>query len=336
MGANRNLKNSVILVTGGTGSFGHKVASRLMEHQPKEIRVFSRDETKQWVMRKQYPDFRYYLGDVRDRQSIDVAMKGVDFVFHAAALKHVPSCEEYPLEALKTNALGSENVCAAATAAGVKVVIGLSTDKAVKPINAMGICKALMEKIICNQNRHQSDTVFACVRYGNVIGSRGSVLPLFLGQIERNEALTVTDPKMTRFLMTLDDATELVFHALRTATGGETFIKKSPASEVLLLAEAVRRNYSPRGDKHPIKVVGVRPGEKVHEVLVNEYEMTRAKENKDFFEVAAEYSSAKLTAVQSGDAEYTSENTERITSIKALIELLERANPSRVKLVDAA
>lgn len=317
------ISGSTILITGGTGSFGNRVARHLLEQEPAEIRIYSRDEKKQWEMQRAFPQLRYIVGDVRDRHRLAEAMRGVDFVFHAAALKQVPSSEIAPVEAMKTNAIGSLNVCEAATAAGVRTVVALSTDKAVKPINAMGITKALMEKIVCSQNLYDPGTIFACVRYGNVMGSRGSVIPLFREQIARDEPITITVPEMTRFLMTLDESVDLVLRALTTAVGGEIFVRKAPASTVLDLADAIRRSYSPRGAEHPIEVVGVRPGEKIHEILVNEYEIQRSIEEDDYFIIQPDYRSPPKPARALGE-EYTSANTTRISDYDGIAELLGR------------
>lgn len=322
------IAGSTILITGGTGSFGNRVARHLLQQRPAEIRIFSRDEKKQWEMQKALPALRYVIGDVRDRDRLAQAMKGVDFVFHAAALKQVPSCEIAPTEALKTNTLGSLNVCEAATEAGVRTVVALSTDKAVKPINAMGMTKALMEKIVSAQNLYQTTPVFACVRYGNVMGSRGSVIPLFLQQIGRDLPIGVTVPQMTRFLLTLDDSVDLVLRALTSASGGEIFVRKAPACTVMDLAEAMRRKYSPHGVEHPIEVVGVRPGEKIHEVLVNEYEMQRSEEEDDYFIIQPEYRPPAAGPKRQVGEEYTSENTERIADFAAFSSLLDRMGDS--------
>lgn len=309
------LKNSVILITGGTGSFGSRVAVHLLAKSPAEIRIYSRDEKKQAEMKAKFPQFRYVLGDVRDLQRLTEAMRGVNYVFHAAALKQVPSCEEYPLEAFKTNVLGSHNACEAAKANGVKTFVALSTDKAVKPVNAMGMSKAMMEKIVCSQNQFGGETIFCCVRYGNVMGSRGSVIPLFKKQIAEDAPLTVTVPHMTRFLMTLDESVNLVFHAMARAQGGEIFVLKSPACTVQALAETMRLKYSLRGEQHPIKIIGIRPGEKIHELLVNEYEMQRVAEEGSFFAIHPEYrQNGHFTPKLIGE-EYTSANTRQLTNL---------------------
>lgn len=318
------IAGSTILITGGTGSFGNRVAAHLAKQSPKQIRIYSRDEKKQWEMGRVFPGFRYIIGDVRDRPRLNEAMRGVDMVFHAAALKQVPSCEDYPWEAVKTNVLGSQQVCEAAVNAGVKRVVALSTDKAVKPVNAMGMSKAMMEKIVCSQNLVESPTTFACVRYGNVMGSRGSVIPLFRELIAADKPLTLTVPHMTRFMLTLDQSVDLVLYALGNAKGGEIFVRKAPACTVIDLARTMRRKYSKRGDEHPIEVVGIRPGEKIHEALVNEYEILRATESDSYFTIHPEYRlpAGKIATDRLGQ-EYTSENTHQLTSIEEISGLLD-------------
>jgi FlaA1/EpsC-like NDP-sugar epimerase len=306
------LSGSTILITGGTGSFGNRVARHLLKMGPREIRIFSRDEKKQYEMSHEFPDFRYILGDVRDYARVREAMQGVDFVFHAAALKQVTWCEDYPYEAVKTNVLGSTNVCLAAVESRVKTVVALSTDKAVKPINAMGMSKAVMEKIVCSQNQFPCRTVLCCVRYGNVMGSRGSVIPLFRRQVQEGRPITVTAPQMTRFLMTLDQSVDLVFHAMTHACGGEVFVRKSPACTVSDLARAIAVKYSDLGSDHPIKIVGIRPGEKIHEILVNEYEMQRTTEESEYFVIHPEYRAPERLNPKPLGLEYTSENTNRL------------------------
>lgn len=315
------LKNSTVLITGGTGSFGSRVARHLMDKSPAQIRIFSRDEKKQWEMQRRFPDFRYMLGDVRDPSRLTAAMEGVDFVFHAAALKQVGSCERYPFEAVQTNIIGSNQVCSAAKAAGVKAFVALSTDKSVKPVNAMGISKAMMEKIVCSQNQFGGDTVFCCVRYGNVMGSRGSVIPLFKDQLEHNLPLTITVPEMTRFLMTLDQSVDLVFHAMTQAKGGEVFVRKAPASTVQDLAETMRiRAGKP---DHPIEITGIRSGEKLHEILVNEYEMQRIIEEPDYYTIFPDYRiPSKLTPKSLGE-EFTSQNTVQLEAGQAINKMLD-------------
>ena len=321
----RSLSGATILITGGTGSFGNRVARHLLDLNPAEIRIFSRDEKKQWEMQRRWPQFRYIIGDVRDAGRLDEAMSGVQYVFHAAALKQVPSCESYPLEAIKTNILGTQNICSTARAAGVKTVVALSTDKAVKPVNAMGTSKAMMEKLVCSQNQFGGSTTFCCVRYGNVMGSRGSVIPLFLRQIQEKVPLTLTVPHMTRFLMTLDQSVDLVFHAMTMAQGGEIFVRKAPACTVQTLAEAMRRKYSPQGTNHPIQEVGIRPGEKIHEILVNEYELQRVSESETYFTIHPEYRLPEELTPQALGSEYSSENTRRLKTFDEITPLLDAA-----------
>ncbi len=282
-------QDKTLLITGGTGSFGNAMLKRLLNTNIGEIRIFSRDEKKQDDMRRQYRDQRlkYFIGDVRDAVSIRSAMYGVDYVFHAAALKQVPSCEFFPLEAVKTNIMGSENVLTEAVAAGVKKIVCLSTDKAVYPVNAMGISKALMEKMFIAKSRtvDESRTLICGTRYGNVMASRGSVIPLFIEQIKNDQPLTVTEPSMTRFLMNLDDAIDLVLYAFAHAQSGDLMIKKSPASTIGELAQALKELFSV---DNPVDIIGVRMGEKIHETLLTREERAIAFESKDFFCVPAE------------------------------------------------
>ncbi|MBC8243705.1 MAG: polysaccharide biosynthesis protein [Verrucomicrobia bacterium] len=319
-----NVSGSTILITGGTGSFGNRVAAHLLKQSPAGIRIFSRDEKKQWEMQQAYPQFQYLVGDVRDEARLGEAMDGVDLVFHAAALKHVPSCEKFPYEAYKTNVTGSHNACRAAKAAGVKTFVALSTDKAVKPLNAMGTSKAMMEKLVCSQNQDGGDTQFCCVRYGNVMGSRGSVIPLFKRQIENDKPITITVPEMTRFLMTLDQSVGLVLHAMQHATGGEIFVRKAPACTIGKLAEAVCQKFSPKGAGHPIDVTGIRPGEKLHETLVNEYEMQRVTEEELFYAIHPEYHVPEHRSEQPLGTEYTSANTQQLESAADIEPLLDK------------
>ena len=322
--AARNLiEGSKILITGGTGSFGNRVARHLASLNPARIVVYSRDEKKQWEMRQSFADFDFMIGDVRDQSRLAEAMRGVDIVFHAAALKQVPSCEQYPIEALRTNTIGSQNVCEAALLAGVKVVVALSTDKAVKPVNAMGMSKALMEKIVVSKNMGQVDTRFCCVRYGNVMGSRGSVIPLFRKQIAQGGPVTVTVGQMTRFLMTLDESVDLVVHAMTQARGGEIFVRKAPASTVTDLARAMIAKYG-EGRDVPLKEIGIRPGEKIDEVLVNEYEIQRATESEDYFTIHPEYRIPDVQCRYPLGYEYSSANTRRLTTTEEIGALLDR------------
>jgi UDP-N-acetylglucosamine 4,6-dehydratase len=317
------VRNSRILVTGGTGSFGTRVAAHLADRQAARVIVFSRDEQKQWAMRRRFPDFDYVIGDVRDAARLREVMRGVDVVFHAAALKQVPSCEAFPYEAFQTNTLGSQHVCEAALAAGVRLVVALSTDKAVKPVNAMGTSKAMMEKIVCAQNRTASDTIFCCVRYGNVMGSRGSVIALFRQQIAAGGPVTVTVGHMTRFMLTLDQAVELVELAMSEAAGGEIFVRKAPAATVDDLARVMIDKYG-NGAAIPIDRIGIRPGEKIDETLVNEYEILRATECGEYFTIHPEYRAPAVQSTYPLGYEYTSANTRRITDREEIGGLLDR------------
>jgi len=283
-------KNKILLITGGTGSFGNAVLNRFLDTNIKEIRIFSRDEKKQDDMRHRLnnPKVKFYLGNVRDKRSIDYAMRGVDYVFHAAALKQVPSCEFFPIEAVNTNILGAQNVLDSALQFGVKRVVVLSTDKAVYPINAMGISKAMMEKVMIAKARAQDDeseTVFCGTRYGNVMASRGSVIPLFIEQLKAGKDLTVTDPNMTRFMMTLDDAVDLVIYAFQHGKNGDMFIQKSPASTITDLAKALIELYK---SDSKIRIIGTRHGEKLYETLVNREEMAKAIDMGDYYRVPAD------------------------------------------------
>lgn len=280
-------KDKVLLITGGTGSFGNEVLKGFLDTNIKEIRIFSRDEKKQDDMRKRYnhPKLQFYIGDVRDAATLDIAMKGVDYIFHAAALKQVPSCEFFPLEAVKTNVIGTDNVLTTAIRHGVKKIICLSTDKAAYPINAMGISKAMMEKIIIAKARqlgNDADTTICLTRYGNVMGSRGSVIPLFYKLIAEGKPLTITDPNMTRYMMTLADAVDLVKFAFQYGHQGDLFVQKAPAAEVGVLAEAIKKY---KGSSAETVVIGTRHGEKAHEVLVTREEMSKAEDMKEFFRI---------------------------------------------------
>ena len=283
-------KNKVLLITGGTGSFGNAVLRRFLNTDIKEIRIFSRDEKKQDDMRKQYnnPKLKFYLGDVRDSNSIKDAMRGVDFVFHAAALKQVPSCEFYPMQAVKTNVIGTENVLYEAIDAKVKKVIVLSTDKAVYPINAMGISKAMMERVAVAKSRNldDDDIMIACTRYGNVMASRGSVIPLFIDQIRKGQEITITNPAMTRFMMSLDQAVELVLFAFENGTNGDIFVQKAPAATIELLTHTLKNLlYKP---SHKVSVIGTRHGEKLYETLLTKEEMVKAVDMGEYYQIPAD------------------------------------------------
>jgi UDP-glucose 4-epimerase len=313
-------KDKVLLITGGTGSFGNAVLQRFLDTDIAEIRVFSRDEKKQEDMRLalKNPKLKFYIGDVRDYSSIHDALHGVDYVFHAAALKQVPSCEFYPMEAVQTNILGAENVMRAAIAQGVERCILLSTDKAVYPINAMGISKAMMEKLMVAKSRlcDPKKTVLCATRYGNVMASRGSVIPLFVKQILSNQDITVTDPNMTRFLMSLDDSVELVLFAFHHAKPGDIFVQKSPASTIMDLAQAMKNLFS---SKVNIRTIGTRHGEKLFESLVSREEMARAQDLEGYYRIPADardlnydkfFIEGELDLSQIED--YTSHNTQRL------------------------
>lgn len=277
--------NRVLLITGGTGSFGKAVLRRFLSSDLREIRIFSRDEKKQDDLRKRYsdPKLKFYIGDVRDARSVAAAMRGVDYVFHAAALKQVPSCEFHPMEAVRTNVLGTENVLEAAIAAGVKRVVCLSTDKAVYPINAMGISKAMMEKVMVAVSRGLEGTVICGTRYGNVMASRGSVIPLFVKQVHDGKPITITDPAMTRFMMTLDESVELVLYAFSNGENGDIFVQKAPATTVATLAKAILAVMNK--PDHPVHEMGTRHGEKLYEALLSREEMSHAEDRGDYYRV---------------------------------------------------
>ena len=277
--------NKTLLITGGTGSFGNAVLRRFLDSNLEEIRILSRDEKKQDDMRKKYnnPKIKFYIGDVRDYQSVLNAVRGVDYIFHAAALKQVPSCEFHPLEAVKTNVLGTENVLEAAINSGIKRVICLSTDKAVYPINAMGISKAMMEKVAVAKSRSSASTVICVTRYGNVMASRGSVIPLFVDQIRAGKPLSITDPRMTRFMMTLDDAVDLVLYAFDHGKPGEIFVQKAPAATIETLALALRELLN--RPMHEINIIGTRHGEKLYEALLSREEMVAAEDLGGYYRV---------------------------------------------------
>lgn len=327
-------KNKTLLITGGTGSFGNAVLQRFLNTEINEIRIFSRDEKKQDDMRKHFKSdkLKFYIGDVRDYQSVSNAMRGVDYIYHAAALKQVPSCEFYPLEAVKTNVLGTENVLEAAITHGVKRVVCLSTDKAVYPINAMGISKAMMEKVIVAKSRNltHTNTTICCTRYGNVMASRGSVIPLFIRQVVNGDAITITDPNMTRFMMTLDDAVDLVLYAFEHGRNGDIFVQKAPAATIDILVKALLDiMHKP---EHPINVIGTRHGEKQYEALCSREEMFVAQEEGNYYRVPAdnrdlnyskyfEHGDKNLSIVE----DYNSHNTHQldIEGMKTLLRKLD-------------
>lgn len=280
-------QDKTLLITGGTGSFGNAVLRRFLDSDIKEVRIFSRDEKKQDDMRHelQNPKVKFYIGDVRDKRSVDGAMAGVDYVFHAAALKQVPSCEFFPVQAVRTNVFGTENVIDSAIAHGVKNVVVLSTDKAAYPINAMGISKAMMEKVAIAKGRalgKDAATTICCTRYGNVMASRGSVIPLWIEQIKKNEVITITDPNMSRFMMTLDDAVDLVIYAWQNGSNGDLFVQKAPAATLDTLAEALKQLYNADTD---VKIIGTRHGEKLYETLVTREEMAKSIDMGDYFRI---------------------------------------------------
>ena len=312
-------KNKILLISGGTGSFGRSVLKRFLNTNIEEIRIFSRDELKQDNMRKFYNNekIKFYIGDVRDKNSIDDAMRNVDYVFHAAALKQVPSCEFYPMQAVKTNVIGTENLLDSAIAAGVKKVIVLSTDKAVYPINAMGISKAMMERVVVAKGRNVKDTMIACTRYGNVMASRGSVIPLFIDQVKNGKAITITDPNMTRFMMSLDDAVDLVLFAFENGKGGDIFVQKAPAATVDLLAHVMRKILRVPG--HEIKTIGTRHGEKLYETLLTKEEMVKAVDMEKYYRIPVDtrdlnyskfFEEGEEVVTEAG--EYHSHNTYRL------------------------
>lgn len=322
----------VLLITGGTGSFGNAVLNRFLASDIAEIRIFSRDEKKQDDMRKRYSHLKlkFYIGDVRDYQSVLNVVRGVDYIFHAAALKQVPSCEFYPLEAVKTNVLGTENVLEAAVVCGVKRVVCLSTDKAVYPINAMGISKAMMEKVIVAKSRNSGDTVVCITRYGNVMASRGSAIPLFVNQIRNGQSITVTDPNMTRFMMTLDDAVELVLYAFNNGKSGDIFVQKAPAVTIETLVASLKMLL--KEPEHEVKIIGTRHGEKLYEALLSREEMSAASDLGDYYRISPDlrdlnygkfYESGEIKVT--GSEEYNSHNTRRL-DVDGMIDLLSKLN----------
>jgi len=321
--------DKIVAITGGTGSFGRHVLKRFLATDVREIRIFSRDEKKQEEMRSEYKNakLKFYLGDVRNYDSISQALKGVNYLFHAAALKQVPSCEFYPLEAVRTNVLGADNVMSAAIAKRVEKVVVLSTDKAVYPINAMGQTKALMEKVMVAKARMLSpdETLLCATRYGNVMASRGSVIPLFVSQLKEGKPLTVTDPHMTRFLMSLDDSVNLVLHAFEHGTQGDIFVQKAPASTIADLVQALKELFN---RDNPVHVVGTRHGEKLYESLVSREEMARAEDMQQHFRIPADNRDLNYAMYFTEGEEqisllddYTSHNTQRLSveQVKALL-----------------
>lgn len=313
-------KGKTLLITGGTGSFGNAVLKRFLNTDIKEIRVFSRDEKKQDDMRKLYKNdkLKFYIGDVRNIESVRDAVKNVDYIFHAAALKQVPSCEFFPMEAVRTNVIGTDNVLTAAIDAGVKRIVCLSTDKAAYPINAMGTSKAMMEKVIIAKSRNvdPEKTIICCTRYGNVMASRGSVIPLFVEQIKSGQPITITDPNMTRFLMNLDEAVDLVLFAFKHAKQGDLFVQKSPASTIGDLAQSIKELFK---SKTEIKIIGTRHGEKAHETLLTKEEKAKSFDMDDYFRVPADNRDLNYDKyfVEGNNEieeaiEYTSSNTERL------------------------
>jgi UDP-glucose 4-epimerase len=326
-------KGKVLMITGGTGSFGNTVLKRFLSTAVREIRIFSRDEKKQEEMRiaLNNPKLKFYIGDVRHYDSIGQAMKGVDYVFHAAALKQVPSCEFYPMEAVRTNVIGTENVLNAATANGVKRVVVLSTDKAVYPINAMGISKAMAEKLMVAKARMQgsAETVLCATRYGNVMASRGSVIPLFVSQLKEGKPLTVTDPNMTRFLMSLEDSVDLVLYAFEHGKQGDIFVQKAPASTVADLAQALKEMFK---KDNPVREIGTRHGEKLYESLISREEMAKAEDMGGYYRIPADNRDLNYAQYFSEGEEkishqedYTSHNTERLNveQVKKLLSKLD-------------
>lgn len=322
-------KNKTLMITGGTGSFGNAVLNRFLSTDVAEIRIFSRDEKKQEDMRIALNNgkLKFYIGDVRNYESVHQAMRGVDYVFHAAALKQVPSCEFYPMEAVRTNVMGTENVLNAATACGVKRVVVLSTDKAVYPINAMGISKAMAEKLVVAKSRMQQDgeTIFCATRYGNVMASRGSVIPLFVSQLKSGNPLTVTDPNMTRFLMSLEDSVDLVLYAYQHGKQGDIFVQKAPASTVANLAQALKELFNSDSD---VRVIGTRHGEKLYESLISREEMAHADDMGGYYRIPADNRDLNYAKYFSEGEEkisqledYTSHNTHRLNveQVKTLL-----------------
>jgi len=325
-------KNKILLISGGTGSFGNAVLRRLLDSDLKEIRILSRDEKKQDDMRKKYNNkkLKFYIGDVRDYGSVLSAVRGVNYIFHAAALKQVPSCEFHPIEAVKTNILGTENVLEAAIVCSVERVICLSTDKAVYPINAMGISKAMMEKVVVAKSRASESTIICTTRYGNVMASRGSVIPLFVDQIYRGNPITVTDTEMTRFMMTLDDAVNLVLFAFESGQSGDIYVQKAPAATIGTLAEAL--TILMKKPEHAIDIIGTRHGEKLYETLLSREEMVAVEDLGDYYRVPPDLRDLNYAKFMdkgeiaiSASEDYNSHNTRRL-DVEGMKELLMKLN----------
>ncbi len=322
-------KNKILMITGGTGSFGNAVLQRFLKSDLKEIRIFSRDEKKQEDMRIAFSNDRlkFFIGDVRDYECLVNALKGVDYVFHAAALKQVPSCEFYPMEAIKTNVIGTENLLNATNVTGVSRVVVLSTDKAVYPINAMGISKAMAEKVMIAKSRTQLNTepILCATRYGNVMASRGSVIPLFVSQLKNGQPITITDPQMTRFLMSLEDSVDLVLHAFKSAIQGDIFVQKSPATSVQFLAQALIELFNPAGE---IRIIGTRHGEKLYETLISREEIARAQIEGQYYRIPADNRDLNYAKFFSAGEEsiskthdFTSQNADQlnVNEVKSLL-----------------
>ena len=333
------VKDKIILITGGTGSFGNAALKYFLSQEPKEIRIFSRDEKKQEDLRLFYDDLKikFYLGDVRDKNSMYEAVKDVDFVFHAAALKQVPSCEFFPFEAIKTNVIGTENLIKISSELKVKKLVLLSTDKAVYPINAMGISKAMAEKVLIAASRMQnkSDTILCATRYGNVMASRGSVIPKFVNQIENHQPITITDPNMTRFLMSLDESVKLVMQAFAKGNQGDIFVQKSPATKIITLAKALKTIFNSKVD---INIIGTRHGEKKHETLVSREEMAFVEDLNEYYRISSDNRDLNYSkfftegepALQNIN-DYTSENTNNL-NLEETINLLKNLDFIKEKI----
>ncbi len=337
-------KNKVLLITGGTGSFGNAVLKRFLNTDIKEIRIFSRDEKKQDDMRHQLNNskVKFYIGDVRDKRSVDAAMHGVDFIFHAAALKQVPSCEFFPIQAVRTNVFGTENVLDSAIQHGVRNVVVLSTDKAAYPINAMGISKAMMEKVAIAKGRQlgaNANTTICCTRYGNVMASRGSVIPLWLDQLREGKGITVTDPNMTRFMMTLDDAVDLVLYAFQNGKNGDLFVQKAPAATLDILAKALKKLYN---SKSEVKIIGTRHGEKLYETLVTREEMIKAEDMGNYYRIPCDSRDLNYDQffIEGNEAlsvieDYHSHNTQRLdlegmTNLLLKLDIIKETIPNKL------